>query len=67
MKLNDAERLRVQRMAEATFGSQRKATDWLSRPTRALDGKTPMELLDTKSGLQQVEDLLTRIDHGLGT
>lgn len=66
MKINDAERLRVQRMAEATFGSQRKAMDWLSRPTRALDGKTPMELLDTKSGLQRVENLLTRIDHGLG-
>jgi hypothetical protein len=53
-------------LAEATFVSQRKAIRWLSRPTRALGGKTPMELLETKAGLQQVEDLLTRIDHGLG-
>jgi putative toxin-antitoxin system antitoxin component (TIGR02293 family) len=67
MKTTDAERLRVQRMAEATFGSPDDAMDWLSRPTRALDGKTPMELLDTEAGLRQVEDLLTRIDHGLGT
>jgi putative toxin-antitoxin system antitoxin component (TIGR02293 family) len=66
MKTIDAERVRVQRMAEATFGSPHKAMDWLSRPTRALNGKTPMELLDTTSGLQRVEDLLTRIDHGLG-
>lgn len=66
MKTIEAERLRVQRMAEATFGSPHKAVDWLSRPTRALNGKTPMELLDTLSGLQQVEDLLIRINHGLG-
>jgi putative toxin-antitoxin system antitoxin component (TIGR02293 family) len=67
MKTIDAERLRVQRMAEETFGSPHKAMVWLSRPTRALDGKTPMELMNTESGLQRVEDLLTRIDHGLGT
>jgi len=66
MKVSNAERLRVQRMAEATFGSQQNAMEWLSRPTRALGGKPPMELLDTKAGLQQVEELLTRIDHGLG-
>ena len=54
-------------MAEATFGSQQKAMQWLSKPTRVLGGKTPKELLETKAGLQQVEDLLTRIDHGLGT
>jgi putative toxin-antitoxin system antitoxin component (TIGR02293 family) len=67
MKISDAERLRVERMAEATFGSQQKAMQWMSRPTGALGGKTPMELLETKAGLQQVEDLLTRIDHGLGS
>jgi putative toxin-antitoxin system antitoxin component (TIGR02293 family) len=51
--------------AENTFGSPEKASRWLRRPTRALDGDTPLGLLDTSEGTREVEELLHRIDHGL--
>ncbi|MBV8315034.1 MAG: DUF2384 domain-containing protein, partial [Planctomycetaceae bacterium] len=38
----------------------------MRRPTTALDGDKPIDLLDTSDGSRQVERLLTRIDHGLG-
>ena len=66
MKTPDMERLRIQERAEETFGSHEKAMLWLTRRTKALGNKTPMELLDSESGIRQVEDLLIRIDHGLG-
>lgn len=56
---------RVIAAAEATFGSVEKAGRWLRRPTKALDGDKPIDLLDTSEGGRQVERLLTRIDHGL--
>ncbi len=57
--------VRVIAAAEETFGSQEKASLWLRRPTRALGGDAPLELLDTTEGTKEVEDLLHRIDHGL--
>lgn len=56
---------RIIAAAEATFGSAEKAGRWLRRPTTALDGDKPIDLLDTSEGCRQVERLLTRIDHGL--
>lgn len=60
--------LRVVRMlalAEETFGNRDKAATWLRRPTRALAGERPLELLDTEEGARQVETLLGRIAHGI--
>ncbi len=57
--------VRIIAAAEETFGSQEKASLWLRRPTRALDGDAPIEWLDTSEGARGVEDLLHRIDHGL--
>jgi putative toxin-antitoxin system antitoxin component (TIGR02293 family) len=51
--------------AEETFGSQEKANIWLRRPTTALRGETPLDLLDTDEGARQVETLLGRISHGI--
>jgi len=51
--------------AEETFGSQEKAGIWLRRPTDALDGETPLDLLDTDEGAREVETLLGRIAHGI--
>jgi len=51
--------------AEQTFGSQEKAARWLRRPSAALEGDTPLSLLDTGEGAKEVENLLARIDHGL--
>ena len=51
--------------AEQTLGSQEKAARWLRRPSAALEGDTPLSLLDTGEGAKEVEHLLARIDHGL--
>lgn len=60
--------LRVARViaaAEEVFGTQDKAGLWLRRPTTALDGEQPLDLLDTEEGAREVETLLMRISHGI--
>ena len=56
---------RVIAAAEETFGSKEKAGAWLRRPTAALAGQKPVELLDTEEGAREVETLLVRIAHGI--
>ena len=51
--------------AEETFGSTEKAGLWLRRPTKALGGERPLDLLDTEEGAREVETLLGRINHGI--
>jgi putative toxin-antitoxin system antitoxin component (TIGR02293 family) len=50
---------------EDTFGSIEKAGTWLRRPTQALAGERPLDLLDTDEGAREVENLLGRIAHGI--
>ncbi|HYU34050.1 MAG TPA: antitoxin Xre/MbcA/ParS toxin-binding domain-containing protein [Thermoanaerobaculia bacterium] len=47
------------------LGSEEKASRWLKAPNRALGGQTPLSLLDTDPGTQQVEEVLGRIEHGV--
>jgi putative toxin-antitoxin system antitoxin component (TIGR02293 family) len=56
---------RVIAAAEETFGGREKARTWLRRPTAALAGESPLELLDTDEGAREVETLLGRIAHGI--
>jgi putative toxin-antitoxin system antitoxin component (TIGR02293 family) len=56
---------RVIAAAEETFGSREKAAMWLRRPTTALAGESPLDLLDTDEGAREVETLLGRIAHGI--
>jgi putative toxin-antitoxin system antitoxin component (TIGR02293 family) len=56
---------RVVATAEETFGNQQKAGTWLRRPTSALAGERPLDLLDTDEGAREVETLLGRIAHGI--
>ena len=56
---------RLFQRAKDTFGSEEKAMLWLKKPTRPLRQSAPMDLLDTEEGARVVEDLLTRIDHGI--
>lgn len=51
--------------ATDVLGSQDAAEDWLSKPARALEGRTPIELLATQPGTQLVEDLLEQMDYGV--
>jgi RES domain-containing protein len=48
--------VRVLAAAEETFGSQDKASRWLRRPTKVLEGEAPLEMLDTTEGAREVED-----------
>ncbi|HEV8391469.1 MAG TPA: antitoxin Xre/MbcA/ParS toxin-binding domain-containing protein [Dongiaceae bacterium] len=56
---------RVLQRARDTFGSDDTAMHWLKRPTKPLQNNAPVALLDTEEGARLVEDLLTRIDHGI--
>ena len=56
---------RIQQKAKSTFASEETAMQWLKRPTEPLQNHAPVSLLDTEEGARLVEDLLTRIDHGV--
>ena len=52
-------------LATQTLGNREKATRWLHKPNRSLNGDTPISRLDTMIGFSQVEQTLLRIEHGL--
>jgi len=51
--------------ATAVFGSQEAAEQWLDRPAVGLDQRRPIDLLSTPAGVELVEELLTRLEHGV--
>jgi putative toxin-antitoxin system antitoxin component (TIGR02293 family) len=51
--------------AIAVFGDEHKATHWLSTPLAILSNRAPVALLQTPQGIQQVELILTRIEHNI--
>ena len=51
--------------AEAVFGSREKAVTWLHSANRALQGETPLSVLDTDIGSQRFRDVLGRLEHGV--
>lgn len=56
---------RIAAQAEDVFEHPQTATNWLKRPNRSLDGRSPIELLDTDIGTEQVAELLDRIEYGV--
>lgn len=66
---HESERLfRVARVAARSgeiFGDLGGGVDWLKSPNSALDGNTPLSLLDTCVGADCVMDTLGRIEHGV--
>jgi putative toxin-antitoxin system antitoxin component (TIGR02293 family) len=56
---------RILSYASTVFGSEDKASTWLTRPHRVLEGTAPIELLDTDLGTQVIEAMLGRIEHGV--
>jgi putative toxin-antitoxin system antitoxin component (TIGR02293 family) len=56
---------RVAALAQDVFESSETATNWLKRPNRALSGQSPIDLLDTDAGTEQVVELLDRIEYGV--
>ncbi len=51
--------------AEAVFGNRAKAVRWLHSSNRALQGETPLSVLDTDIGAQRLRDVLGRLEHGV--
>ncbi|MCG6940243.1 MAG: DUF2384 domain-containing protein [Thiohalocapsa sp.] len=56
---------RVIARAEEVFEDPAAAMDWLKSANAALDGATPLSLLDTDIGAESVMDTLGRIEHGV--
>lgn len=56
---------RILTYATEVFGTAEKASMWVSRSNRILQGTAPIELLDTDLGTQVVETMLGRIEHGV--
>ena len=53
---------RIFALAVETFGSEEQAAQWIKRPSRPLGNETPLSLLDTDAGTQQVDRELRQID-----
>lgn len=56
--------LRIQSLAEATFGNGEKANRWLRRPLAELAHETPLVLAQTEAGARVVETILGKIAWG---
>jgi putative toxin-antitoxin system antitoxin component (TIGR02293 family) len=56
---------RVAAQAQNVFESADTATNWLKRPNRGLNGRAPIDLLDTDAGTEQVVESLDRIEYGV--
>lgn len=53
--------------ATSVFGTKEAALEWLNKPAMALEGKVPLDLLDTSAGQEMVRDLLGRLEYGVYT
>ena len=51
-------------MAERVFGDKRKASCWLTKPKRRLNGLTPMAVLSSAQGAREIEEMLIQIAEG---
>jgi putative toxin-antitoxin system antitoxin component (TIGR02293 family) len=47
------------------FEDQGKFNRWLRRPLEILDGQSPLQMLDTATGFQVVDQILGRIEYGV--
>ncbi len=58
--------LRVFARAEEVIGSEEEAGRWMYEPNRALQGKSPFDLLHSDAGIRKVEQILGRMELGPG-
>lgn len=56
--------LRVQTVAEETFGDVNKANAWLRRPLAELHGEAPLAMAHTEAGARVVETILGKVAWG---
>jgi putative toxin-antitoxin system antitoxin component (TIGR02293 family) len=53
------------RSIELFEGDVESARSWLMRPVLALGGAVPFEMVKTEVGAREVENLITRLEHGV--
>lgn len=56
--------LRIQTLAEETFGAADKAAKWLRRGLVELNGETPLDMAQTEAGARVIETILGKIAWG---
>ncbi len=56
--------MRIQTIAEETFGDSEKANRWLRRPLTELSGESPLVVAQTEAGARLVETILAKIAWG---
>ena len=56
---------RVLAHANRVFEDPDESADWIQTPNAALGKQQPLSLLDTDIGVQQVDQVLGRIEHGI--
>jgi putative toxin-antitoxin system antitoxin component (TIGR02293 family) len=56
---------RVLAHANRVFEEPRASADWIRTPNLALGDEPPLALLDTDLGVEQVDQVLGRIEHGI--
>jgi putative toxin-antitoxin system antitoxin component (TIGR02293 family) len=56
---------RVLAHANRVFEDPEESADWIQTPNTALGKHQPLTLLDTDIGVQQVDQVLGRIEHGI--
>lgn len=69
LNLDESDRLaRVAKMyalAAKVYAGRDDGRDWLLRPKRRFDEKTPLEMLRTEKGEEAVQEFLIQIDEGM--
>ena len=57
---------RIAALGEQVFGDSVRAWHWLRAGKRQFKGRSPLQLTATEAGARLVEELLYRIDEGMG-
>jgi putative toxin-antitoxin system antitoxin component (TIGR02293 family) len=57
--------VRVFDQAVSVFGNQEQARNWLNKPKKRFDERTPLHMLRTDLGGRMVEEMLGQIDEGM--
>jgi putative toxin-antitoxin system antitoxin component (TIGR02293 family) len=56
---------RVLAHAEYAWDDREQARDWMNKPHRELQDRSPLEVARTELGARRVEDLLDKLFYGL--
>jgi putative toxin-antitoxin system antitoxin component (TIGR02293 family) len=65
--LNRLREIAITEAVELFEGDPRAASQWLTKPARALGHKAPGDCLSSEEGIEQVRTLIGRLEHGIIT